>query len=342
MRPTVGDSSMPEVASRPTEQLLHYSCQPGIGSSTLRDIVGHAEECGIESLFDEQKILSLYPPRSGRNGKKIDSQSSTVLQACEKDSIRIVSPMDDGYPGGLRDIKDYPPLLYVRGDMAALSKRGCAVVGTREASRLGISWAKQISEIFTDNGFCVVSGLALGIDTAAHRGALDNGGTTTAVMAHGLDLITPGSNKELAFEILDNGGALVAEHPPGTPPRRSEYAIRNRIQSGLSVCSVIVESGESGGAMHEARFTRDQGGKLYCIFPDKFVDGFSEFNLEGARKLEDELSACPIRNRDDLLAIIRQELMPIHDTIRPKPDVDRRKNIKPSIQAEKQGNLFAQ
>ena len=332
---------MPEVASRSTRQLLHYSCQPGVGSSTLRDIVAHAEECGIESLFDEQEILSLYPPRSGRNGKKNDGQYSTVLQACEKDSIRIVSPLDGEYPGHLSEIKDYPPLLYVRGNMEALPKMGCAVVGTREASRLGISWAKQISEIFTDNGYCVVSGLALGIDTAAHRGALDNGGTTIAVMAHGLDLITPGSNKDLAHEILDNGGALVAEHPPGTPPRRSEYAIRNRIQSGLSACSVIVESGESGGAMHEARFTHDQGRKLYCIIPDEGVDGFSEFNLDGARKLEDELSARPIRNSDDLLAIIRRELAEIHPTSRIASNFERRKDLEESIEDERQGELFA-
>ena len=341
-RDNIGITSMTEVASKTTEQLLHFFCQPGIGSATLQNIVEHAEQHGVDSLIDEQEILSLFPPRSVRNGKKKGSQFSTVLKACEKDSVRIVSPLDDEYPSLLREIKDYPPLLYVRGKIAALSKTGCAVVGTREASRLGISWAKQISEIFTNNDFCVVSGLALGIDAAAHRGALDNGGTTIAVMAHGLDTITPGSNKELAQEILENGGALIAEHPPGTPPRRPEYVLRNRIQSGLSVCSIIVESGESGGAMHEARFTNDQDRKLYCIVPDENVDGFSEFNLGGARKLMSELAALPIHNSKDLRTIIRRELTAIPATKHATSNFERKKDVKATIPSEKQGVLFSQ
>ena len=298
--------AMTNVASESTKRLLQLSYLPGVGAAALRKIVLHAMQKGLASISDDQEILATFSHRGGRSGKQNGDISPAVLETCERDSIRIFSPLDKKYPPALGHIEDFPPLLYVRGNAAALSKIGCAVVGTREASHLGTSWAKQISEIFSDRGYCVVSGLALGIDTAAHEGALRSGGITVAVMAHGLDHVTPASNKDLSKSILENQGALVSEHPPGVPPRPQEYVRRNRIQSGMSVCSVVVESGESGGSIHQGKFTHKQGRRLYCVVPDQTVPGYSEFRIEGARRLMSEANGHPIHNSAELLEIIKQ------------------------------------
>lgn len=296
---------MNNIASTSTARLLQLSFFPGVGTAALRKIVFQAMRNGLASISDDEEVLATFSYRGGRSGKQNGDGSLGVLEACERNAIRIVSPLDDKYPPALGHIEDFPPLLYVRGDVAALSKIGCAVVGTREASRLGTSWAKQISEIFASRDYCVVSGLALGIDTAAHEGALRAGGVTIAVMAHGLDHVTPASNKDLAKAILENRGALIAEHPPGFPPRPQEFVRRNRIQSGMSVCSVVVESGESGGAIHQGKFAHKQKRRLYCVVPDQTVPGYSEFRIEGARRLTREADACPIHNSGELLEIIQ-------------------------------------
>ena len=157
--------AMKNVASVSTQRLLQLSYLPGVGVAALRKITVHAIERGLEGISDDQEILATFSHRGGRSGKQTGDLSPTVLESCERDSIRIVSPLDDEYPPALAHIDDFPPLLYIRGNAAALSKIGCAVVGTREASRLGTSWAKQLSEIFAGHGYCVVSELALGIDT---------------------------------------------------------------------------------------------------------------------------------------------------------------------------------
>ena len=297
---------MNEVASEITRRLLQVSYLPGIGTVALRKVVMLAAEMGLESISDDNEILRKFNKSNAKKGKQCGDRSPKVLDSCEQHNIRILSPLDEEYPSALMHIEDYPPLLYIKGNVDTLSKLGCAVVGTRNASHLGKSWAKQIAEIFASRDYCVVSGLALGIDTAAHEGALKGGGTTVAVLAHGLDIVTPAKNKTLANSILENRGALIAEHPPGVPPQPPEYARRNRIQSGMSVCSVMVESKESGGTIHHANFAKNQGRQLYCVTPDETVSGYSKFEMGGAGKLISEGYAHQIHNREELLKIIDQ------------------------------------
>jgi DNA processing protein len=169
---------------------------------------------------------------------------------------------------------------------------------------LGRSWARQIAELLALNDITVVSGLALGIDTEAHIGALSGRGGTVAILAHGLDQITPSSNRPLADKILANGGVLLSEHPPGVPPRRAEYVRRNRLQSGMSVCSIVVESGREGGAIHQARFTRSQGRDLFTVVPPKGMAGAAAFNNDGAEYLTSEMNARALTKREDLLTLV--------------------------------------
>lgn len=287
------------VASDTTLRLLRLSSQPGVGAAALRKIVALLQR--DRHIADADLLAACRRPGSSVPGKQ-DAQSWVkVVDDCDREDITILSPLDETYPKPLSEIEDYPSLIYAKGNLHALAKRSAAVVGTREASRIGLSWARQIAEIFAQHDYSVVSGLALGIDTAAHTGALKANGLTVAILAHGLDKVTPASNRDLSEEILINDGALISEHAPGVPPRRAEYVRRNRIQSGMSVCSVVVESGATGGAIHQANFTRTQGRILFCVTPDGSIPDAAEFRYEGAYRLIHEFGAVALATRGDLL-----------------------------------------
>jgi DNA processing protein len=287
-----------------TRALLELGDRPGIGTAGLRRAI-------------EQKMLvsdSYHRPHepkairgsltAGDAGLKRKMTAYDTVARCEDNGIGIISPLDDPYPLPLRWIKEYPPILYTLGNQEILRGVAVSVVGTREASHLGRSWARQIGELLALSHITVVSGLALGIDTEAHIGALKGNGGTVAVLAHGLDKITPTSNRPLADEILTNGGLLLSEHAPGVPPRRVEYVRRNRLQSGMSVCSIIVESGREGGAIHQARFTRSQGRDLFTVVPPKETTGVASFNHGGSEYLTQEMSARAISSREDVLRLV--------------------------------------
>lgn len=278
-------------------RLLELSSRPGVGAGTLRKIAQSA--MSLPSLLHDEAHIERLTTRTS-TAKQSPDAWRRIIEDCERLSIRVISCLDPDYPVRLLSIDDFPPLLYVRGPETALSMRGCAVVGTREASRLGLSWARQIAEVVASKGMSVVSGLALGIDTAAHEGCLKAGGTTIAILAHGLDRVTPHSNRALAERILEREGCLVAEHAPGVPPVRQEYVRRNRIQSGMSACSVMVESGQDGGAIHQGHFATRQGRPLFCVMPPKETPGADDFRYEGAERLAKEAKARPIGSRAEL------------------------------------------
>jgi len=294
-----------------TQRLLELSSRPGLGVGTLRKIALSAET-RPDAIYDEEFIERLTI-RTSTAKQNVDAWKR-ILDDCEALSIRVLSSLDDDYPVRLRTIEDFPPLLYVRGSATGLAMTGCAVVGTREASRLGLNWARQIAEIVASKQMTVVSGLALGIDAAAHEGCLKAGGVTIAVLAHGLDRVTPHSNRQLAERILEHEGCLIAEHAPGVPPVRQEYVRRNRIQSGMSACSIMVESAEEGGAIHQGNFATRQGRPLYCVTPPTSTYGADEFKYGGAERLSKEAKARPISNRVDLLAALDGL-----DTVAPEP-----------------------
>ncbi len=163
----------------------------------------------------------------------------------------------------LLQISSVPQALYVRGDASLLESFSIAIVGTRNASGYGLATALRFGRELSDKGAVVVSGLARGIDTAAHRGALIGKGKTVAVLGHGLDRIYPSQNAELAREILEQGGCLVSEYEPGVPPLKQNFPARNRIIAGLCRGVVVVEAAQRSGSLITARFAADFGREVF-------------------------------------------------------------------------------
>src|SRR5687768_12541517 len=178
-----------------------------------------------------------------------------------------VLALDDGaYPALLREIPDPPVTLYVRGAWRECLEAPCVgVVGSRRCSTYGANVAQALARELASRGLTVVSGLARGIDAAAHRGALEAGGRTVAVLGTGVDEVYPREHRRLAGEILERGGALVSQFPLGTPPVAENFPYRNRIISGLSLGTVVVEAAENSGSLITARLALEQGREVYAV-----------------------------------------------------------------------------
>ena len=180
--------------------------------------------------------------------------------------IGAVTLLDPGYPSHLRQISDPPPVLFVKGQLAEADQLAVALVGTRRATSYGRAVADRLARDLAAAGVSVVSGLARGVDTAAHRSALEAGGRTLAVLGNGLDQVYPPENATLARRIIDQQqGALVSEFPPGVPPDAVNFPRRNRLISGLSAATVIVEAGQRSGALITADFALEQGRDVFAV-----------------------------------------------------------------------------
>jgi DNA processing protein len=195
-------------------------------------------------------------------------QAELSLLRCRERGVTPVSLASDLYPSLLRLIPDPPPLLYACGNLQLLTRvDAVAVVGTRNPTELGLRIARKVARHFAERGYVIVSGLAKGIDTAAHLGALDAGGATVAVLGTPLDRIYPAENRPLAERILEAGGLLVSERPPGASVNKRDFVRRDRIQSGLSLAVFPIQTGIAGGTLHTVKFARAQGRLLFCPTP---------------------------------------------------------------------------
>jgi len=179
-------------------------------------------------------------------------------------AIRELTLADTAYPAALRTIPDPPSPLYVRGALRDEDRTAVAIVGSRRASAYGLAVAEWLGRELASCGVTVVSGLARGIDAAAHRGALQGGGRTIAVMGCGVDVIYPPEHRRLMAEIIE-AGAVVSEFPPGTPPLRHQFPRRNRLISGLTLGVVVVEGREQSGAVITADHALDQGREVFAV-----------------------------------------------------------------------------
>jgi DNA processing protein len=178
---------------------------------------------------------------------------------------RIVTGLDDEYPLALRNLDPRPPTLFVAGDGNAFATRAVAIVGTRRASGYGLSVTAEIADDLARSGIAVVSGLALGVDGAAHRAAVAAGGRTVAVLPSPLDRVYPPRHRTLARDIVRTGGALVTEVPIGAPVGRPDFARRNRVIAGLSEAVVVVEAPDRSGALLTASAAVATGRELYAV-----------------------------------------------------------------------------
>ena len=189
---------------------------------------------------------------------------SQQLEAMQAHGIRLLLESDPAYPRALQAIPDAPPCLFLRGDISQSDERAVAIVGTRNVTEYGRGLAHRFGVELARAGVTVVSGLARGIDTAAHRGALDGGGRTFAVTGCGLDIVYPSDNKELMLEI-EGQGAVLSEWAPTTNPEAWHFPARNRIIAGLSLGVIVVEAAAKSGALITADFANELGREVFAV-----------------------------------------------------------------------------
>ena len=295
---------------------LGFSLVKGIGPVRFRrlmDFFGSAEEAWKassaalrEAGLDRRSIQSLLAVRA-------EVSLERELEKVRRAGVRLLTWEDEDYPYNLRHIDNPPFLLYVRGRLKPEDEWSLAVVGTRRASVYGREATRYLVEPLSQSGITIVSGLARGIDSLAHRAALDAGGRTIAVLGSGVDVIYPPEHKKLAQAVVENG-ALVSEYPLGTPPEGVNFPPRNRIISGLSKGVLVVEAGEHSGALITARFALEQGREVFAVPGSIFYKtcrGVNRLIRDGEAKLvlsvEDileELNFTLLKERQEVREVI--------------------------------------
>ncbi|HEY6307725.1 MAG TPA: DNA-processing protein DprA [Candidatus Angelobacter sp.] len=247
---------------------LALALTPGLGPTRGRKLAEHFGK--IEDIFHasltELEALNLQAQSAQHIalGKSLEMAHEEFAKALAG-GVQIISRDDTGWPPRLSEIYDPPLVLYVRGSVEALARPGIAVVGTRHPTPYGIGMAERLAADLAGRGIAIFSGLARGVDTAGHRGALKAKGKTVAVFGTGVDVIYPRENKKIAEGILEMGGALVSEFPLATFAAPQNFPIRNRIISGLALGVLVVEAGEYSGTRITARCALEQSRELFAV-----------------------------------------------------------------------------
>ncbi len=205
--------------------------------------------------------------RDKRAWKRAHDRALKILDQADEHSVRVLTASNDEYPVWLREIPDRPPVIYVKGKLPP-GRRYVACIGTRKPSRFGELATQRITAHLVENGWSIVSGLAIGVDTLAHQATLDAEGHTVAVLANGLETVYPKKNKALAEQIIEAGGAWLSEQPFGAAVIPRNLVRRDRLQSGMSAGTIIMQTDVEGGSMHTVRFTLLQKRRLFAPVPN--------------------------------------------------------------------------
>jgi len=248
---------------------LALALTPGLGPTRARKLAEHfgSAESVFRASLTELEACGLHAAAAQAiaTGKSAGLAQEELGKAADA-GAHILALDDPAYPPLLRQIYDPPVVMYVRGNVEALSAPGLAVVGTRHPTPYGVGMAERLSCDLANNlGLVITSGMARGVDTAAHRGALMGKGKTIAVFGTGIDVIYPRENQKIADSILATGGALVSEFPIGAFPAPQNFPIRNRIISGLAVGVLVVEAGEYSGTRITARCALEQNRDVFAV-----------------------------------------------------------------------------
>ncbi|MBS0358318.1 MAG: DNA-protecting protein DprA, partial [Proteobacteria bacterium] len=253
-----------------TQDLPHWLalsfCQ-GIGPRTTAHLLSHFKD--IQSIFQacatELKSLKLSEEAISQLLNPDWKQAEEALKWQEQPNHHIITWADEAYPKRLLETASSPPLLYIHGSLGLLNSPGIAIVGSRHPSPMGKSTALKMAYLLAKAGLTITSGIAQGIDGSAHTGALEAKGSTIAVMGTGLYTIYPRSHRKLAEKIGEQEGALVSEFPLNMPPHAKNFPIRNRIISGLSLGTLVVEANIKSGSLITARYANEQGREIFAI-----------------------------------------------------------------------------
>ena len=269
--------------------LLHL---PGIGKKVAHSICTNAYNKGImdyQDLFEfitsihSQQNISRMPKVTRESYDKAIQTTEGIFDNSHKQGIEILPYHDPSFPTMLKDIPDPPVILNFKGNYRGLNdKSGIAIIGTRNPTQEGLEHGIWMGEYYARKGYNIVSGLAKGCDTAAHTGALNLEGFTTAFVAHGLDMVYPKENMSLAEEIIEKGGVLASEYFVGTGTYANHFVERDRLQAGLSKACVVIQTNTKGGTMHTVQAILDGGKPLAAI---KYGDDIISDEIKGNRML---------------------------------------------------------
>lgn len=261
---------------------------PGLGTRRVLQLV---------KIFGDARAVWVAPEKELRAikglGNAVDcliewrrqASPAKLLGDLEAAAIGVLTLAEDAYPLELKRIYDPPPVLYWRGSQLPGEKLKIAIVGTRRATAYGLKVANELAGDLANAGVGVVSGVARGIDAAAHRGAIQSGGLTWGILGCGVDIIYPQEHRELYHQIMDNG-AIMSEFPPGTPPEAGHFPARNRIISGLASGTVVVEAGSRSGALITANMALEQNRDVFAVpgpITSPYSRGTNSLIKEGAR-----------------------------------------------------------
>jgi len=260
--------AVPQPASHQAVYWLGLSLTPGLGVSRIKKLIeqyGTAEHVFQASLTElEASGMRAVSAQSIATGKSLELAQVECGKAVEA-RARIISLSDPEYPPRLKEIYDPPVVLFVKGSVEVLSLPGIAMVGTRHPTPYGTGIAERLSTDLAARGLVIISGMARGVDTASHRGAVAAKGKTVAVLGTGIDVMYPKENTRLAEQIVATGGALITEFPVGTFPAPQNFPIRNRIISGMSAGVLVVEAAEYSGTRITSRLALEQNRDVYAV-----------------------------------------------------------------------------
>ena len=248
---------------------LGFNLVKGIGPAKLRALLDHFGDLGAAWRANKMQLERIGIDRRAigaffetRDEVELDDYQEQVEEA----GLKVLTWESEDYPRYLREIPAAPPVLYLAGELEEVDRWAVAVVGTRRLTAYGRQVARELVRGLVRHQVTIVSGLARGIDAIAHRAALDHGGRTLAVLGSGPDIIYPPENRDLARKILLEGkGAILSEYALGTPPEAKNFPPRNRVISGLSLGTIVIEAGERSGALITADFALDQGREVFAV-----------------------------------------------------------------------------
>jgi DNA processing protein len=277
-----------EISKDTVYWLIALSCVDSIGLKATETLLDKFKD--PEDVFRAKEAELVSAGLKPHQARKIRAFSGwkevdRIIECCRKKEIKLISIFSDKYPDRLRHIDTAPPILYVRGGLKEDDRVAIAVVGPRVPSQYGRHLAGEFAYRLSEMGFSIVSGMARGIDTIAHREALRAGGRTIAVLGSGIDVVYPAENRALMRKIAEQG-AVISEFPPGTKPERGNFPRRNRIISGLSLGVLVVEATSRSGTLITARYAVEQGRDVFAV-PGKvnspYAKGTNELIKQGAK-----------------------------------------------------------
>jgi DNA processing protein len=297
---------------------------PGVGSVNGKNLVAYCG--GVKSIFMEKKHALLKIPGIGEQtvnaiiNHNVFDRAESEVKFIEKYKISPLFYLDKEYPSRLKQCHDSPLMLYYKGVAQLNAPKIVALVGTRKATEYGRDICRKIVEGLVENNVLIVSGLAYGIDTWSHKAALDNNLETVGVLGHGLDRIYPFSNRALAEKMTDKGG-LLCEYMSNTKPDRENFPMRNRIIAGMCDAVVVVEAGETGGALITADIANSYNRDVFAV-PGRIGDPHSE----GCNKLIKINKAALIQSSKDISYLLnwdeKKQKKPVQQQLFPVLNAD--------------------